>query len=332
MSDRSGDARPTLVSLVVPALNEAPNVPALLERLEEFTTSYIDFDFELVLVDDGSTDGTARRLLDDAKADQQITVVRLSRNFGSHYAISAGFRQCSGDVAVVLGADMQEPIDLLGKLLVAWQAGADVVWGVRQTRTGRPRHAEFLSRLFSFLFTRFADLQNYPAEGPSGVLVDRCVLVEVNALEERNRNVLALIAWLGFTQTRVSYDQLPRANGKSRWTRTKMVKLAVDSFLQFSSMPLRACSATGLLVSGAGLLYALVLVARAAFGVHTPSGWATLLVVVLVLGGVQLTVFGVMGEYLWRAVEEVRRRPLYVVRDVKRSGASTHPQERQRPR
>ena len=152
------------------------------------------------------------------------------------------------------------------------------------------------------------------------MLVDRAVIDELNGLEESNRNVMALVAWLGFNQTRVLYDQLPRQHGESRWTRRKMVKLAVDSLVQFSSMPLRACTFTGLGVAcSRPRLRGLMLVVRSVLGVHTPSGWPTILVVVLVLGGIQLTVIGVMGEYVWRAVEETRRRPLYVVRGVTHS-------------
>ena len=218
----------------------------------------------------------------------------------------------------MLGADIQEPPELIAEFLATWEQGFDVVWGVRRTRV-RSWRTEVPSKLFSYLFTRYADLGDYPPEGPSGMLIDRAVLDELNRLEESNRNVLALVAWLGFRQTRVLYDQLPRPHGESRWTRRKMVKLAVDSLVQFSSMPLRACTFTGLGVAALGLVYAVVLVVRSLLGVDTPSGWPTILVVVLVLGGIQLTVIGVMGEYVWRAVEETRRRPLYVVRGVTHS-------------
>ena len=244
--------------------------------------------------------------------------MQLSRSFGSHQAITAGLRRTSGACAIVLGADIQEPPELIAEFLANWEQGSDVVWGIRKTRV-RSWRSELPSRLFSYLFTRYADLANYPPEGPSGMLVDRAVLDELNRLEESNRNVMALVAWLGFQQTRVLYDQLPRQHGESHWTRRKMVKLAVDSLVQFSSMPLRACTFTGLGVAAVGMVYAIVLVARSLLGVDTPSGWPTILVVVLVLGGIQLTVIGVMGEYLWRAVEETRRRPLYVVRGVTRS-------------
>ena len=147
---------------------------------------------------------------------------------------------------MVFGADLQEPPSLLAEFLDHWEAGNQVVWGVRRTRTGRSWANELASKTFSVLFTRYAKLANYPPEGPSGVLVDRCVIDELAQLPERNRNVLALIAWLGFTQTRVDYDQVARKHGQSRWTKRKMVKLAVDSLIQFSSMPLRACTFTGI--------------------------------------------------------------------------------------
>lgn len=306
-----------LVSLVVPALDEAANVPGLLIRLEQCRRANPAFSFELVLVDDGSQDGTADALLAVAGPASAVRVVQLSRTFGSHAAISAGLQECAGDCAIVLGADAQEPIELVGQFLAEWQRGHEVVWGVRRSRAGRSWVNELPSKAFSALFSRYAGLDEYPAEGPSGVLVDRCVIDEVNDLKERNRNVLALIAWVGHRQTTVGYDQLPRQHGTSRWTTAKMIKLAVDSLIQFSSMPLRLCTFLGLLTALAGLAYASALVVRSWMGVPTPSGWPTLLVVVLVLGGMQLTVMGVMGEYLWRAVEEVRQRPLYVVRSVR---------------
>jgi dolichol-phosphate mannosyltransferase len=323
-SSQSGDQpglAKRLISLVIPALNEAANIPELLDRFGEFETEHAGYDFELVLVDDGSTDETADLALKLGQGRDRVTVVRLARSFGAHYAISAGLAQCDGDCAVVFGADLQEPPSLLASFIADWESGSDVVWGVRRTRTGTSPLHEVLSKSFSGLFTRYAHLANYPPEGPSGVLVDRCVIDQLVRLPERNRNVLALIAWLGFTQTRVEFDLQERRHGESRWTRGKMIKLATDSLIQFSSMPLRVFSVTGVVVAAIGILYAIFLVARSLVGVSTPTGWPTVIVIVLVLGGTQLTVAGVMGEYLWRGVEESRGRPLYVVRDVRTVGS-----------
>jgi len=321
--DTAPDGQPSaapLVTVLVPALNEAAGAPGLLHRFRELRDRHPRYTFELLVVDDGSSDGTADRLIELAGTDERVSVISLSRNFGSHYAITAGLARCAGDCAIVLGADLQEPPSLIDDFLGHWEAGFDVVWGVRNSRVRRSRSYDLASRLFSWLFARYAKLAAYPPEGPSGVLLDRCVIDEVRQLPEHNRNVLALVAWLGFAQTRVEYDQVQREHGTSRWTRRSILELAIDSMLQFSSVPLRWCAIGGMAVGALGLVYALLLVVRNAVGVSTPSGWPTVIVVVLVLGGTQLTVIGLMGEYLWRAVEEGRRRPLYVVRDIRLAG------------
>ena len=322
--DVTPDPSRPLVSIVVPALNEAANVPGLIKRFGELASEHQRYDFELVVVDDGSHDGTADLVLELAGPQDRITVVRLARSFGSHYAVSAGVEHCAGDCAVVFGADLQEPPSLLASFLAHWEDGSEVVWGVRRSRVGRSAMHEVASKSFSRLFSRYASLANYPPEGPSGVLMDRCVIDQVTRLPEHNRNFFALVAWLGYSQTRVDYDLEPRRHGESRWTRKKMINMAVDSMIQFSSMPLRLCTFTGLGVAVAGMLYALLLVGRAIAGVDTPSGWPTVIVLILVLGGTQLTVMGIMGEYLWRAVDESRSRPLYVVRDVRAAAGQPH--------
>jgi len=310
-----------LVSLVVPALNEHDNIEAMLARYGEILDANPDYDFELVLVDDGSTDGTVERFRELAGSEVRYALVRLARNFGSHYAISAGFEQAKGDCAIVLGADLQEPLDLVGRFLEQWRAGYEVVWGVRTDRARTSLPTRLFSHGFSRLFHRFAEIKSYPAEGPSGVLCDRAVIDVLVRLPERNRNTYGLIAWLGFQQTRVGYAQLERNAGKTKWTRGRLMKLAIDSFIEFSTAPLKAMTYAGAAVAASGFLYAIVLVARAAFGDRGPEGYTTVVVVVLILGGMQLMTLGILGAYLWRAVEETRGRPLYVLRDVTESKA-----------
>jgi glycosyltransferase involved in cell wall biosynthesis len=325
MTPSSSDCAP-LVSLVVPALDEADNMADLVSTVLDYQWAMPSMSFELVLIDDGSQDGTGERLLALAPPALEVRVIELSRNFGSHSAISAGLERSRGDCAIVIGADGQEPTAFVVEALERWQAGSEVVWGVRRSRTPTSFFRRTTSALFASLFTRVAGLENYPAEGPSGVLLDRGVMDALAKLPERNRNVLALVAWLGFRQSKVAYDQRPRANGTSRWTPSAMLKLAVDSVLQFSSLPLRMCTFGGLLTALLGVVYACVLIGRTFAGVETPSGWPTILVVVLLLSGAQLTVIGVMGEYVWRIIEEVRHRPLYVVRreSTVREGVDSH--------
>jgi glycosyltransferase involved in cell wall biosynthesis len=314
--DRTPGAR-LLVSIVVPMLDEAENISRFSEHLTAVCAANPDYDFELVAVDDGSSDDTAALLEKAIPPQVSATIIRLSRNFGSHYALSAGFDAARGDCAIAVGADLQEPPELISSFLAEWERGFEVVWGVRRTRaeTG-PR--SWPSRIFSRLFARYSEIETYPAEGPSGALVDRAALDAVAGLRERNRNVYGLIAWAGFNQTRVEYDQLPRVGGTSKWTSRKLVKLAFDSFVQFSSTPIRAAGLLGFLFAGIGFLYAFFLVVRALVGAAPPEGWTTVVVIVLIMGGIQLMVLGVFGEYLWRSADEARNRPLYVVRNTRR--------------
>ena len=305
-----------LVSIVVPVLNEEENASALVERLGVWRSTNPDYDFELVVVDDGSVDGTVQTLQAAIGADDGFCVVTLSRNFGAHYATSAALQFVRGDCAIVLGADLQEPIDLVERFLAEWEHGHDIVWGVREERSAKRGLGLLFSKTFSALFHRYSDLRSYPAEGPSGVLCDRTVIDAVLQMEERNRNVLGLIAWVGFNQTSVRYHQLPRRAGSTKWTRRRMVKLAVDSFVQFSTAPLRLMTVIGLVLAAMGALYAVFLVLRILFGADPAEGWTTIMVAVLVIGGLQLMMLGVVAEYLWRGVDEARRRPLFIVRSV----------------
>ncbi|MGA7269489.1 MAG: glycosyltransferase family 2 protein [Acidimicrobiia bacterium] len=310
-----------LVSFVVPLFDEAENVPALIEHLEKAADANPGYAFELIAVDDGSRDQTFSALSNAVHTGLPITTVRLTRNFGSHHAISAGFAHARGDAAIVLGADLQEPMDLVGSFIAEWEKGADVVWGIRRSRVVEKGLGPKASSTFSKLLNRYSEIPSYPSEGPSGVCVTRPVLDILATLKERNRNVLGLIAWVGFRQARVEYDQLPRRAGTSKWTRANLLKLAFDSFVQFSHTPIRFAGLLGLIISGIGFVYAVFISIRAIVGAGAPEGWTTVIVTVLVLGGLQLIVLSVFGEYLWRTTDEARGRPLYLVRDVTRTDA-----------
>jgi dolichol-phosphate mannosyltransferase len=311
-----------LVSLVVPLLDEAENAEALARHLCSVALANPGYSFEIVAVDDGSTDDTLTLLKSALAGRLPLVAIRLSRNFGSHYAISAGLDHARGEAAVIVGADMQEPVDLVSQFIAAWQAGAEVVWGIRRSRAQGRGIGTRVSRLFSRLFHRYSEIEGYPAEGPSGVLVARPVIDAVNGLKERHRNVLGLIAWVGFDQTRVEYDQLPRNAGATKWTTGKLLKLGLDSFVQFSYTPIRLAGLLGVLISGLGFIYAVFITIRAFAGAGAPEGWTTVIVLVLFLGGIQLIVLAIFGEYLWRATDEARDRPVYVVRQVERTSSN----------
>ncbi len=312
--------RTAKLSLVVPAYDEREGAQEIVDFYREIRGAHPDLHFELVVVDDGSTDGTAEAVLSSLDAADDAQVLRLSRNFGSHAAISAGLAACSGDAALTLSADRQEPLEAVGAFIDAWRDGADLVWGLRSVRAPQGKMSELFARGFSALFSASSTVPTYPREGPSHILVSRAVIDVLIAMPESNRNVLAMAAWTGFDQRRIHFEQLPRPHGTSKWTSAKKVKLVIDSFVQFSAAPVRWLQVTGAAVASMGLVALVVaLVVGLAPGPADAFRWIVV-GILLVLGGAQLFGLGVIGEYVWRAGDDARRRPVYIVRSVSRPG------------
>jgi glycosyltransferase involved in cell wall biosynthesis len=313
-----------LLSAVVPFLNEAENLPRLIEALER-TLPPLGQAWELVLVDDGSRDDS----LAVAKAELQrrpqlnATLISLSRNFGKEAALTAGLEAAQGDVVVPLDADLQDP-----PMLEQWRQGFDVVYAVRRRRAGDSRTKRLTAFGFYRLMGRLSSTA-IPADTGDFRLMDRCVVEALGQLPERSRFMKGLFAWVGFRQTAITYDRDARAKGQSGWSYWKLWNFALDGITSFSRVPLQVLSAGGLLIACLALLYGAWMVLRTlVFGIDLP-GYASLMTAVLFLGGVQLLGLGVLGEYLGRVFEEVKRRPLYLVRERWRQGngldsASTH--------
>jgi dolichol-phosphate mannosyltransferase len=304
------------VSVVVPVYCNAASLPDLLERLKQVAARAPNDRFEFVFVDDGSNDdsfGVLRRL---QHAEPRVRVVKLSRNFGSNQALLAGLAHAGGDAVAAITADLQDPPELILEMLEHWRAGRKVVLGER-----RGRHDPFFTTLFAdlfyLLFRRYA-LPQMPRRGFDSFLLDQGVVQLVNRIQENNTYLMGLILWLGFDPVTVQYDRGARKPeyGRSMWTARKKLKYLVDSFVAFSYAPLRAASLFGLSVATLGVLYALfVVVLRVSRGFEV-QGWASLMVAFLVISGVQLFVTGILGEYLWRTLDETRRRPRFVVERV----------------
>lgn len=302
----------SFVSIITPAFNEEGNLPILYKRLCDILDP-AGVHFEWLVIDDCSEDNTFFIAESFADKDSRVRVFKFSRNFGSHAAIRCGLEHCKGDKAVVLAADMQDPPEIILQLIKEVAGDVEIVWAVRVGREGETRITKFFSRFFYWIMNRIVGIKNQPPTGADFFCITRKVINAVSEYRERNTNILALLCWLGFQQGQVQYVKQARAHGKSGWDFKKKIKLVVDSVTSFSFLPVRALSFFGICAAFSGFLYAIVIICRSVFWGSVVEGWASLMVAVLLLGGGILVALGVLGEYLWRNLDEARSRPLYVL-------------------
>jgi polyisoprenyl-phosphate glycosyltransferase len=301
-----------LLAIVVPVFNERDNLARFHDEVSAVMRELGDYDWEFVFVDDGSRDGSFDVLRMLHERDDRVTALRFPRNFGSHVAIAAGIGRSRGDAAVIMAADLQDPPVLIRDFVARWREGYDVVWGARSGRDDGVVRAWAMGRFYT-LVRRFA-IPTYPKGGTgSFCLIAKPVMDAFRQMNERNRLTFGLIAWAGFRETQVPYHRPSRLVGASSWTASKMVKAAIDTFISFSLFPIRTITYIGLVVSGLSFLFGFyVLLNKLLYGTRV-MGWSSVMLAVLLLGGVQLVMIGVLGEYLWRILEESRGRPLYIV-------------------
>ena len=301
--------RPT-ISIVTPCWREAENLPILRARLDAVLAK-ADFDWEHVIVDDHSPDNTFEVAAGFAATDPRIKVVRLARNSGAHLADYCGLELASGDAAIVMAADLQDPPEIIPELVERWRAGDQVVWACRRRRIGEDMFGRATSAAYYWLLRRLVPSETLPPQGADFFLLDRKVLNALAQCRESNFSILALILWLGFRQGQIFYDKQARLHGKSSWTFLKNVKLVMDSIISFSHLPLRLISLFGVIIAIAGFLYAADIAINHFVGNIPVEGWSSLMVATLLLSGTQMVMLGVIGEYLWRTLHESRRRPRY---------------------
>lgn len=304
--------RPVL-SLVVPVFNEIETLPAFHQRataaLERCGDSY-----EIIFVDDGSNDGSLEELRRLAAADEHVRLVSFSRNFGHQTAVTAGMNYSSGAAVVVIDGDLQDPPEIIPQLLARWREGYQVVYAIRRTR-----RESVLKRAAYRVFYRLLRALSYvnmPLDAGDFAIIDRRVVDLLNEMPERNRFVRGIRAWVGFRQTGLEYDREPRFAGESKYPLTKLLRLAYDGVVSYSFVPLRMVTQLGFVISlVAFALIVYLLLLRVFFGMLL-VGWTSTIVVILFLGGVQLISLGILGEYVGRIFDEVKRRPLYIVREA----------------
>ena len=310
MSESSG---PVKLSIVIPAYCEGDGLRTLADRLKG-VLDRMPWSAEVILVDDHSTDHTARVMREIGEQDARFFFIRLSRNSGSHMAILAGLEVSRGECAVFMAADLQDPPELIPQLLERWQQGFRTVWAVRAKREGVPWIDRAFAGTYRWLLRRLGEIA-LPPDGADFALVDAVVVRALLESVGANPNIFAEIAKLGFSQTELPYTKNARQFGQSRWTLGKKLRLFADTFVSFSYAPIRSMSYIGLTVAVLGFSFAIaVIVKHIAFG-HPVEGWASLMVAVLTIGGVQMLMLGVLGEYLWRTLDEARRRPRYFIEE-----------------
>jgi glycosyltransferase involved in cell wall biosynthesis len=316
------------ISVIVPCYNEEEVLPQLFQRLGAAADAW-GVDYEIVCVDDGSRDRTWELLRAKAESDPRWRCLSFARNFGHQTAVSAGLAHAQGDAVIIIDADLQDPPEQVERLLTKWREGYEVVFAVR-----KKRRDPFVKRILAWGFYRvLARLSPFPIPRDAGdfCLLDRKIVDVLNSLPERNRYLRGLRSWCGFRQASVEFDRGARAAGVPQYTFRRSLKLALDGLFSFSAAPLRLATHLGLIVSSFAFLGAVFTFCQKVFstefakiGLQPGPGFPTTVISVLFLGGVQLICLGILGEYIGRIYDEVKGRPLWIIRDSR--GVSVHPQ------
>ena len=313
-------------SIVVPIYNEQETLPELYERLIALLER-LDGTGEVILVDDGSRDGSFAQMLEMAARDVRFKVLQLSRNFGHQAAITAGLDFAAGNAVIMMDGDLQDPPELALTMAERWREGYDVVYAVRQERPGEDRFKRFTAAAFYRVLRKVSDV-DIPANVGDFRLVDRKALDAYKVMRENDRFVRGMFSWVGFKQIGVPYDRHERFAGKTKFPLRKMVTFAVDGIVSFSNAPLRLALTLGFVVSVASFLGGFAAIVIKVGGFFTVPGWTSVILATSFLGGVQLIVLGVVGEYVGRTYLETKRRPLYIVNHAAGLSERTQPRER----
>lgn len=306
------------ISIVIPVYQNELNIAPTYQALTSALAQGDGFDFEIVFVNDGSTDNSWEELVKVQKMDQErVTLINLLRNFGQVPALLAGFANASGDCVVAMSADLQDPPAVVLEMAAEWQRGHKLVVATRESRQD-----SFLNKLSSKVFYRlmrkFA-LPNMPLGGYDFFLIDRSIVELLLRMDERNRFLQGQILWLGHKPKLILYERRKRELGRSQWSMSRKIKYFIDGFVAYSFFPIRLVSVAGIAVFFLGIiLSAIIAIQTILFGTRA-VGWSSLMVALLTLNGLQMMMIGIMGEYLWRNFDETRKRPLYLIEHVSKS-------------
>lgn len=301
------------VSLVIPVYYNEDNLRPLYEDIKKKIIDVIDYEYEIVMVNDGSKDRSYDVMQELASQDKNIKIISLSRNFGSHAAILCGISHCTGDCAVIKAADLQEPTELVLEMVESWKKGNNVVLAVRAGRE-ESRSQTFFANAYYNLVRKTA-LPSMPKGGFDVYLIDRKVINVLENLDEKNSALTGQILWSGFKTDTIYYTRLAREIGKSRWTLKKKIRLVMDTLFSFTSLPISMVLSFGFFSVFGAVIWAIVVFVAKLMGTIEVSGWTTLFIFNLFSFGVMMMTLGVLGEYLWRTFDASRNRPPYIIED-----------------
>jgi len=302
-----------LYSLVIPLYNEEEVIHECIKRVTNVMHNN-EFDYEIIFVNDGSSDSTEEIVKQYCNKDKHLKLISFSRNFGHQTAITAGMDNAEGDAVIVMDADLQDPPEVVLKLIEKYEEGYDVVYAIRSKRKGE----SFFKKISAKMFYRF--LKNMcevdiPVDTGDFRLISRQVCDVLKGLTERNRYVRGLVSWVGFKQTGIYYEREERYAGKTKYPLKKMLKLSVDGITSFSTKPLKLTKWIGIFMAAVGFIYAIIVIIQKLVGIQMQTGWASTMVTILLIGGIQLIMLGITGEYIARIFDESKNRPLYIIKE-----------------
>lgn len=302
-------------SIIVPVYQNEANLENTIPALLSLQRNLPNYNLELIFVDDGSTDNSYNMLLKHHGAyREKIRIVKLTKNFGQIAAIRAGLKMVKGDCAGIISADLQDPHELFLEMIKKWEKGTKLVIAERKNREESTRQT-FISNFYWRLIRKYA-IEDYPVGGFDFCLIDRQIISDVNRINEKNSHIFALIFSLGYPYEIMYYTRRKRSQGKSQWSLSKKIKLFIDMFIAFSYMPIRVISLLGLMISIASFLFALLIALNKIIFGNPYTGWTTIIVLVSFFGGLNLLTLGIIGEYLWRILDETSKRPNYVIEKI----------------
>lgn len=302
------------LSIVIPCLNERESIPILSSRIKG-ALDKLGLSYEVIFVDDGSQDGTDAAIKEECRSDNRLKAVILSRNFGKETALSAGLRYTVGAAVIPMDGDLQHPPEFIGNLVAEWRNGFDVVVAVRRSRETDPYWRKLFSEAFYGVFNSLSETPIVPGGGDFRLL-DRRVVNVLNNLPERSRFLKGLYSWVGFRQTTITFDVDQRRGGKTSFSPLKLFRYSIDAVTSFSTLPLRIWTLVGTVLTAMGLVYAAYIASGVILHGREVPGFASLVLLIVMFGGIQFLTLGIIGEYLGRIMVEVKERPLFVVRET----------------